>query len=72
MSYKIFIDGEAGTTGLQVRDRLMAHPEVSLIQLDEKHRKESSYRYDAMDSSEVTILCLPDDSEVAAAYLAAG
>ena len=72
MSYKIFIDGEAGTTGLQVRDRLMAHPEVRLIQLNEKHRKDPAQRYDAMAASDVTILCLPDDSAVEAASLAAG
>lgn len=72
MSYQIFIDGEVGTTGLQVRERLMAHPEVSLIQLDDQHRKDPAYRYDAMAASDVTILCLPDDSAVEAASLAAG
>ena len=48
MSYKIFIDGEAGTTGLQVRDRLLQHPETELIQLGEADRKNPAMRHDAM------------------------
>ncbi len=72
MSYKIFIDGEAGTTGLQVRDRLLQHPETELIQLGEADRKNLAMRHDAMAAADATILCLPDDSAVEAVEMASG
>lgn len=72
MSYKIFIDGEAGTTGLQVRDRLLQHPETELIQLGEADRKNPAMRHDAMAAADATILCLPDDSAVEAVEMASG
>lgn len=72
MTYKIFIDGEAGTTGLQVRDRLNDHPEVTLISLDETTRKDPAHRRDAMAASDLVILCLPDDAAIKAVSLAEG
>ena len=72
MTYHVFIDGEAGTTGLQVRDRLNAHPDVTLISLDEATRKDNDARREAMAESDVVILCLPDDAAVEAVRLAEG
>ena len=46
MSTKIFIDGEAGTTGLQIRERLSARNDISLIQLDDANRKDANARKD--------------------------
>jgi N-acetyl-gamma-glutamyl-phosphate reductase len=57
---KIFIDGEAGTTGLGIAARLRHMAGVELISLDEAHRKEAGARFDAMVASDVTVLCLPD------------
>jgi N-acetyl-gamma-glutamyl-phosphate reductase len=62
MSAGIFIDGEAGTTGLGIAQRLAAMPGVSLISLDEAHRKDESARVDAMGRADITVLCLPDDA----------
>lgn len=72
MSFKIFIDGEAGTTGLQVRDRLLHHPETELIQLADADRKHLVHRRDAMAAADATILCLPDDSAIEAVEMASG
>lgn len=60
MTWKIFIDGEAGTTGLQIRDRLVARDDITLISLDDTNRKDLSARVAAVRSADVSILCLPD------------
>jgi N-acetyl-gamma-glutamyl-phosphate reductase len=71
MSAKIFIDGEAGTTGLGIAQRLRALPGISLISLDEAHRKNPAARADAMERADLTVLCLPDDAAREAITLAA-
>jgi N-acetyl-gamma-glutamyl-phosphate reductase len=62
MSARIFIDGEAGTTGLGIAQRLRAVPGISLISLDDATRKNAAAREDAMGRADVTVLCLPDDA----------
>lgn len=59
---RVFIDGGAGTTGLQIERRLSAMPEVDLIKLPEEARKEVSSRRDALNSADAAVLCLPDDA----------
>jgi N-acetyl-gamma-glutamyl-phosphate reductase len=65
---KVFIDGEAGTTGLGIAARLRAVPAIELISLPEAQRKNIHARLDAMVAADLTVLCLPDDAarEVAA------
>ena len=71
MKFKIFIDGEAGTTGLKVAERLKTHPHASILGIDAAHRKDESARADMMAASDITILCLPDAAAIDAASLAA-
>ena len=59
---KVFIDGSAGTTGLNIFSRLKSRTDISLITLDETVRKDVSARKDAISSSDVTFLCLPDEA----------
>lgn len=72
MAARIFIDGEAGTTGLQIRDRLAARRDIELISLDDARRKDPSARRDALRAADVAILCLPDDAAREAAVLVEG
>ena len=60
MVAKVFIDGEAGTTGLQIRGRLANRNDIESIRLSDAQRKDSDARCDALNSADVAILCLPD------------
>jgi len=70
MSAKIFIDGQAGTTGLGIAQRLAAIPQISLVTLDDAHRKSPEARAAAMAEADLTVLCLPDDAAREAVALA--
>ncbi|MCE7796102.1 N-acetyl-gamma-glutamyl-phosphate reductase [Sphingobium sufflavum] len=58
----IFIDGAAGTTGLQIRDRLEGRSGFRLITLDDAQRKDPAAKAQALNDADVVILCLPDDA----------
>ena len=60
MTNTIFIDGEEGTTGLQIRERLEGRPELNLITLTNARRKDARARREALNAADVAILCLPD------------
>ncbi len=61
---KVFIDGSQGTTGLRIFDRLSAREDIELITLSEELRKDLSARIDAINSSDITFLCLPDAAAI--------
>lgn len=72
MSTRIFIDGAAGTTGLEIRERLAGRDEFELIVLDDAQRKNEAARKEALHEAEIAILCLPDDAAREAVKLAEG
>lgn len=66
MTASVFIDGAAGTTGLEIADRLAGRPEFQLITLSDDRRKDDAARAEALNDADFVILCLPDDAAKAA------
>jgi N-acetyl-gamma-glutamyl-phosphate reductase len=62
MTAKIFIDGAAGTTGLEIRQRLAGRSDLSLTALSDAERKDSGARKAALNDADLVILCLPDEA----------
>src|SRR5262245_20367117 len=62
MTAKVFIDGEAGTTGLQISQRLAARRDIELLHLSDVDRKNAERRAELLNVADVSILCLPDDA----------
>jgi len=72
MTLKVFIDGAAGTTGLEIAARLAARPEFELIILDDAQRKVEAARRDALHAADFAVLCLHDDAARQAVAMAEG
>lgn len=68
--YRVFIDGQAGTTGLQIQQRLVNHPQIDMLNINKAQRKDAHARQALMKQANVTILCLPDAAAREAVALA--
>jgi N-acetyl-gamma-glutamyl-phosphate reductase len=69
MTAKVFIDGEAGTTGLQIRERLAGRRDIQLLSIDADKRKDAAERARLLNAADVAFLCLPDAAAKEAAAL---
>ena len=66
---QVFIDGRAGTTGLQIEGRMGLREDVALISIPEAYKKDPSARKDAINAADYVFLCLPDAAAVEAAAM---
>ena len=72
MKPKIFIDGEHGTTGLQIRERLLARDDLDLLSIAHEDRHDRDVRFGLLREADIAILCLPDDAAREAVAMAEG
>src|SRR4029453_2001981 len=62
MKAKIFIDGEYGPTGVQIRSRLANRDDLEIISVPAERRKDAAARAEFLNAADIAILCLPDDA----------
>lgn len=62
MTYKVFVDGQEGTTGLQINEYLAKRADITLLKIDADKRKDVAERKRLINESDITFLCLPDDA----------
>ena len=72
MAAQVFIDGQVGTTGLEIAERLHTRADIELLTISEADRKDPQTRANLLRNADVAILCLPDDAAREAKQLAAG
>ena len=70
MTYTVFVDGQEGTTGLQINEYLAKRPDITLLKIDADKRKDLTERKRLINASDITFLCLPDDAAKESAALA--
>lgn len=68
--YKIYIDGQEGTTGLKILERFSERKDIEILKIDEDKRKDTAERKKMINSSDFTFLCLPDAAAIEAVSLA--
>lgn len=69
MAYKIFVDGQEGTTGLKINERLHGRNDIELLKIDPEKRKDARERKKLINESDITFLCLPDEAAIEAVSL---
>ena len=62
MTYKVFVDGQEGTTGLQINEYLAKRADIELLKIDSDKRKDLAERKRLINESDITFLCLPDEA----------
>lgn len=65
----VFIDGQEGTTGLEIQERLRSRTDITLVEIDPEFRKDAGARRACMARADITILCLPDKAAIEAVEL---
>ena len=64
MKFKVFVDGQHGTTGLKIHEILEKRDEIELLEIEEKDKKNIEKRKELLNSADLVFLCLPDDAAI--------
>lgn len=64
--FNVYVDGQAGTTGLRINERLVNHPYLNILKIDEDKRKDYNARKELINSADIVFLCLPDAASIEA------
>ncbi|MCR5705559.1 MAG: N-acetyl-gamma-glutamyl-phosphate reductase [Acholeplasmatales bacterium] len=67
--FKVYIDGQSGTTGLRINERLSKRPEIEILKISEEKRHDEEERKKFINAADVVFLCLPDDAAIEAVKL---
>ena len=67
--YTVYVDGQSGTTGLKINERLRSHPYVDILKIDEHKRKDLAERKQMINTADIVFLCLPDAAAIEAVSL---
>ena len=67
--FKVYVDGQEGTTGLRIHEMLAARPDIELLRIAPELRKDDAERARLLNAADVAFLCLPDDAARAAARM---
>jgi N-acetyl-gamma-glutamyl-phosphate reductase len=59
---KVFVDGQEGTTGLQIREKLLARKDITLLEIEPELRKDTARKAELLNAADIAFLCLPDDA----------
>lgn len=62
--HRIFIDGQAGTTGLQIHERLLTRPDIEVLEINPEDRKNPGVKQAIIDAADIVLLCLPDEAAI--------
>jgi len=67
--YTVYVDGQAGTTGLKINERLINHPYIDILKIEETKRKDLAERKKIINTADIVFLCLPDAAAIEAVSL---
>ncbi len=62
IKFNVYVDGQAGTTGLKINERLVNHPYINILTIDQDKRKDPIARKEMINAADIVFLCLPDDA----------
>jgi N-acetyl-gamma-glutamyl-phosphate reductase len=64
MKYKVFVDGQEGTTGLQIHERLAGRDDLEVLKIAPEKRKDTAERRQLLNAADIVFLCLPDEASI--------
>lgn len=71
LKFNVYVDGQAGTTGLKINERLQLHPHINILKIEDHKRKDPIARKEIINAADIVFLCLPDEASIEAVSMIA-